>query len=147
MRDPVSHAARDVRLDEGTVALIARLYAYAPETAALLPLLLDEAAKGRPESLVAQAAHVQRARLGPDALTARTQVGRAGTGRGYSRTVHVDNEGRTLIEAWTLHGAGHAWSGGDARGSYTDAGGPDASAEMVRFFLALGSPVTPATAP
>ncbi|MCX7034123.1 MAG: alpha/beta hydrolase [Arenimonas sp.] len=58
MRDPASHAARDVRLDEGTVALIARLFAYAPETAALLPLLLDEAAKGRPQSLLAQAALV-----------------------------------------------------------------------------------------
>ena len=58
MRDPVSHAARDVRLDEGTVALIARLFAYAPETAALLPLLLDEAAKGRPQSLLAQASLV-----------------------------------------------------------------------------------------
>ncbi|HQZ31588.1 MAG TPA: alpha/beta fold hydrolase [Arenimonas sp.] len=58
MRDPVSHAARDVRLDEGTVALIARLFAYAPETAALLPLLLDEAAKGRPQSLLAQASVV-----------------------------------------------------------------------------------------
>lgn len=58
MRDPVSHAAREVRLDEGTVALIARLFAYAPETAALLPLLMDEAAKGRPQSLLAQAALV-----------------------------------------------------------------------------------------
>ena len=55
MRDPVSNAARDVRLDEATVALIARLFAYAPETSALLPLMLDEAAKGRPQSLLAQA--------------------------------------------------------------------------------------------
>lgn len=58
MRDPASHAARDVRLDEPTVALIARLFAYAPETAALLPLLMDEASKGRPQSLLAQAALV-----------------------------------------------------------------------------------------
>ena len=52
----------------------------------------------------------------------------------YTCSVHKDAAGRTLLEHWEVHGAGHAWFGGSTRGSYTDANGPDASREMARFF-------------
>ncbi|KFI08123.1 esterase [Massilia sp. BSC265] len=55
-------------------------------------------------------------------------------GRVFTRRVHRGARGKIVAEQWTLHGSGHAWSGGSLRGSYTDSRGPAASEEILRFF-------------
>ena len=80
--------------------------------------------------------HVITQATGRLLLMASTARDRSASGVGYSRTVQTDRDGRPHLEHWQLDGVGHAWSGGSADGSYTEPRGPDASAEMVRFFQA-----------
>jgi poly(hydroxyalkanoate) depolymerase family esterase len=56
-------------------------------------------------------------------------------GRRCTRSTWRDENGRAMAEHWLVHGAGHTWAGGNAAGSHTDAKGPCASREMLRFFL------------
>jgi poly(hydroxyalkanoate) depolymerase family esterase len=68
-------------------------------------------------------------------LRVTVQRDRVPGGRAYVRTIHEDPSGLALFEQWVVHGAGHAWSGGSSAGSFTDPQGPDATREMLRFFL------------
>lgn len=78
---------------------------------------------------------IVRQSIGATSTKAKVHRGRVPGGHAYTRTLHTDADGRALLEHWEIHGAGHAWSGGSPAGSYTDPDGPDASREMLRFFL------------
>jgi poly(hydroxyalkanoate) depolymerase family esterase len=68
----------------------------------------------------------------------KVERGQVSGGRAYTRSIYHDTSGYALVEKWLVHKAGHVWSGGSSDGSFTDPKGPDASAEMLRFFAELG---------
>jgi len=73
-------------------------------------------------------------------LAVAVSRGTAPGGMDYTRRVQSDERENPVLEQWVLHGAGHAWSGGSAAGTFTDPRGPDASREMLRFFLQHANP-------
>jgi poly(hydroxyalkanoate) depolymerase family esterase len=78
---------------------------------------------------------IVRQSIGGMRTNTKVHQGRVPGGHSYTRTVHTEPGGRAILEHWEIHGAAHAWSGGSPAGSYTDPDGPDATREMLRFFL------------
>ena len=76
-----------------------------------------------------------RAREAFPSLRGGESAGQVKNGRAYRKSVHRIGSGRPLVEHWTIDASGHAWSGGSPTGRFTDQQGPDASREMLRFFL------------
>jgi poly(hydroxyalkanoate) depolymerase family esterase len=85
------------------------------------------------DRIVAQAARAHRASA-THPVIGRATSRQPSHARAYTRTNYLDQNGRTVIEDWRIHGGNHAWSGGNPSGSYTDPHGPNASAEFIRFF-------------
>lgn len=65
----------------------------------------------------------------------QTERQEVSAGRQVTVTATSRADGANELEYWVVDGLGHAWSGGQAGGSYTDPKGPNASAEMIRFFF------------
>ena len=74
-----------------------------------------------------------------DAGTRLQEVGKVNN-REFTREIHRGEDDKVVAETWTVHGTGHAWSGGQEHFDYADANGPDASDEMMRFFMETTSP-------
>jgi len=109
------------------------------ESAPAVPTIIfhgDRDATVKPSNADAIAAQVRAGCSADIDLCATVHTGITADGQSFTRQVLADGTNPATVELWILHGAGHAWSGGDARGSFTDPRGPDASAEMIRFFYA-----------
>ncbi len=83
----------------------------------------------------ANADAVVAASAGTDARVQSERKASDKRGRDSTRRVYTNAAGEVVAEYWEVHGAGHAWAGGSPKGSYTDASGPDATQEMLRFFF------------
>jgi len=61
-------------------------------------------------------------------------------GHAFKKHVYLEAGARPLMEKWLVDGLGHAWSGSPEQSKYGDPNGPNASAEIWRFFCEATSP-------
>jgi poly(hydroxyalkanoate) depolymerase family esterase len=124
--------ARD--LPSAMVAMQGRHSPYAPGQSKPLATIIfhgDQDKTVHPRN----AADVAKGAAAGEAYEHEIEQGSVPLGRRFTRSLLRDRSGKTIIEDWVIHGAGHAWSGGSKAGSFTDPLGPDATKEMLRFFL------------
>jgi poly(hydroxyalkanoate) depolymerase family esterase len=123
----------------GTANPLAALTAGRPQVGGGVPTIVFHGDNDHTVDVRNGAAIVEQAtrRVGERSLCSSVQEGVAADGRTFSRTLYTNAANQPVVEHWLLHRAGHAWSGGSPRGSFADPCGPDASAEMIRFFFSL----------
>jgi poly(hydroxyalkanoate) depolymerase family esterase len=73
------------------------------------------------------------------ALTEKVIGAKIPSGYSYRQHIYSESDGRVLMEKWLVDGLGHAWSGSPRASKYGDPKGPNASAEIWRFFAEAGS--------
>jgi poly(hydroxyalkanoate) depolymerase family esterase len=73
------------------------------------------------------------------ALTEKVTGGKVPDGYAYQKHIYVEDDGCLLMEKWLVQGLGHAWSGSPKPSRFGDPRGPNASAEIWRFFCRAGS--------
>ncbi len=110
------------------VSAIAAMRGVRAEPAALLPAVPTIVFHGDKDTTV----HHHHGDFGLADVQHRAESGEAG-GRAYTRTLY--RSARSSVEHWLVHGGGHAWFGGNPDAPYADGKGPDATREMLRFFL------------
>jgi poly(hydroxyalkanoate) depolymerase family esterase len=111
----------------------APLVAVAPAGGVIIPTIVFHGDQDKTVNVVNGAQVIAQSKAAAT-LTANTTQGET-AGVRFTRTVQSNERGQPLLEEWILHGAGHAWSGGNPAGSFTSPSGPHASREMLRFFL------------
>lgn len=139
------HSAPPFRSATGPADAIAAMQGggHAPTPATVLPPLIIFQGSGdgtvrasNAERIAAQWLASQPAETVGKGRQTRKDPPRTSSGRGPRphRVTRWSVDRRVQLELWVVEGLGHAWSGGSAKGSYSDARGPRASTQMWRFF-------------
>ena len=121
----------------GPMGAAPRAHARAKSTGRTVPLVVfhgDRDSTVHPRNAEAVISHYRSSNSNGKADPIKVRQGQVPGGYSYTKSTQEDADGRPIAEYWRVHGLGHAWSGGGSPGSYVDPKGPDASAEMARFF-------------